>query len=245
LPAENIGEPHLRIEGLTAGYGAGPIVRDVSMEVAKGTLATVIGPNGSGKSTLLKAVVGVLRPESGQVLVAGKDLANRRADAVAREGVGYVPQVRPIFPRLTVRENLEIGGYTLVRSEVEPRIEAVLEVFPALAGIVGRRAGNLSGGEAKMLGIGRVLMTEPSVVILDEPTADLAPRMAQQVLQEYVTRLVGLGTAVLMVEQRAADALAIADWAYVMRGGEVAVSQQAAELRERADIGQMLLGVVG
>lgn len=240
-----VGAGHLRIEGLTAGYGAGPIVNDVGMAVPRGKIVTVIGPNGSGKSTLLKAVVGVLQPSSGKVVVDGTDLANRRADAIARAGVGYVPQVRPVFPRLTVRENLEIGGYTLPQRQVGTRIEAVFEVFPALAGIADRRAGNLSGGEGKMLGIGRVLMTEPSVVILDEPTADLAPRMAQQVLREYVTRLAALGAAVLMVEQRAAEALAIADWAYVMRAGSVAVSQAAAEMRERDDIGQMLLGVSG
>lgn len=243
MPAERGVDAHLRIEGLTAGYGSGPIVRDIAIEVEKGSIVTVIGPNGCGKSTMLKAAVGVLQPESGKVIVAGKDLANRSTHAIARDGVGYVPQVRPIFPRLTVRENLEIGGYTLPRRAVGTRIEAVFEVFPALAPIAGRRAGNLSGGEAKMLGIGRVLMTEPSVVILDEPTADLAPRLATQVLSEYVTRLAELGAAVLMVEQRAADALAIADWAYVMRGGEVAISQSAAEMRERADIGQMLLGV--
>ena len=244
MPAERGAQAELRIEGLTAGYGAGPIVRDVAIAVERGTIVTIIGPNGSGKSTLLKAVVGVLRPSSGKVIVAGEDLAGRRSDAIARHGIGYVPQVRPIFPRLTVRENLEIGGYTLPRRLVQQRIAAVLDVFPPLASILGRRAGNLSGGEGKMLGIGRVLMTEPSVVILDEPTADLAPRMAQQVLQDYVTRLAQLGAAVLMVEQRASDALAIADWAYVMRGGEVAISESAAAMREREDIGHLLLGVI-
>jgi ABC-type branched-subunit amino acid transport system ATPase component len=236
--------PHLRVEGITAGYGAGPIINDVSLAVHRGKIVTVIGPNGSGKSTMLKAILGIVNCSAGRVLIDDRDITNIRTDVIARSGIGYVPQVRPIFSRLTVRENLEIGGYTLPRDEVEERIGEVLEVFPALSKIMRRRAGNLSGGEGKMLGIGRVLMVRPSLVVLDEPTADLAPRLAKELLQDHVSRLASLGAAVLMVEQRAADALAIASWAYVMRAGSVAVSQAAPELRERDDIGQMLLGVV-
>jgi ABC-type branched-subunit amino acid transport system ATPase component len=232
----------LRVEQLTAGYGSGPVIRDVSLTVGRGEIVAVIGPNGSGKSTLLKAITGAIHVSSGKVSVDGRDITHLRTDVIARSGVGYVAQMRHVFPRLTVRENLEMGGYTLRRDEVGARIAEILEIFPALSKLGGRRAGNLSGGEAKMLAIGRVLMTRPGVVILDEPTADLAPIVARHVLQEHVTRLADHGAAVLLVEQRAKEALAIAHWACVMQSGTVQVSQAAADMRERDDIGQLFLG---
>ena len=233
---------HLRVEEVSAGYGGAPIIRDISLQVARGEIAGIIGPNGAGKSTLMKSITGVIHPSVGTVSIGDEDVTNASADVIARRGLGYVPQVRHIFPSLTVEENLEIGGYTLPPRQVRERIEAVLDVFPALADKRRRRAGDLSGGEAKMVAMGRVLMTSPTVVVLDEPTANLSPLMAAQLLQEQVPALAREGTAVLVVEQRALDMLEIADWAYVLRDGEIVLSQSAAEMRARDDIGQLYLG---
>ena len=233
---------HLILEGVSAGYGGLPVIRDVYLSVGRGVVVGIIGPNGAGKSTLLKAITGVIPTLAGRVTVGEHEITNLRTDVIARSGVGYVPQVRHVFPRLTVRENLEMGGYTLARTEIDGRIEEVLDVFPALRDITARLAANLSGGESRMLGMGRILMTRPSVVLLDEPTASLSPRLASQLLREQVVRLAERGVAVLVVEQRAVEVLSVSDWAYLMRAGEVLLSEPAKQMRERKDIGRLFLG---
>jgi ABC-type branched-subunit amino acid transport system ATPase component len=235
-------DAHLRVEGLTAGYGALPIIRDVGVCVRRAEVVTIIGPNGAGKSTLLKAITGALQPTAGVVTLAGKRLDKCRADEIARSGVGYVPQVRDVFDSLTVKENLEMGGYHLPRREVATRIGEVGSAFPQLAEMMGRSAGNLSGGERKMVAIGRVLMTAPSLVILDEPTAGLSPQLADRMLHDYVGRLARQDVAVLLVEQRAREALAISDYAYVMASGIVEIAASAAEILARPDLGDLFLG---
>lgn len=236
------GIPRLQVQGLTAGYGADPVIRDVSVSVHAGQIATVIGPNGAGKSTLLKAVMGFLRLASGSVLLDGASLNGQRAAQIARRGVGYVPQVRDIFDSLSVGENLEMGAYLVPKRHVAQRLDEVFELFPQLSALRRQRADNLSGGERKMLAMARVLMGRPRVLLLDEPTANLAPKMAHGLLHEHVTRLAAANVAVLLVEQRAADALSIADWAYVMVSGRVATDGAAADLHSRADIGKLFLG---
>jgi ABC-type branched-subunit amino acid transport system ATPase component len=233
---------HLRVRDLTAGYDGLPIVRDASLCVGRGEIVTVIGPNGAGKSTLLKAIMGLLVPMAGEITLEGATLSGRRADEIARAGVGYVPQVRDVFDSLTVTENLEMGGYLLPKREIAQRIDGVTSAFPQLATMLGRSASNLSGGERKMVAIGRVLMTRPSLVILDEPTAGLSPQLADQMLSDYVRRLAARGVAVLLVEQRAREALAISDHAYVMASGSVEISAPAAEILTRADLGDLFLG---
>ena len=166
----------LRATDISAGYGTGDIIRGVSVAVAPGAVVSVVGPNGSGKSTLLKALAGVVRPSAGRVLVGGRDVTGLPPEEIARAGVGYVPQTDDIFAPLTVRENLEMGGYLLARREVSGRMEHVVGVFPRLGQMLARRAGRLSGGERKMLAMGRVLMIRPAVFLLDEPTANLAPQ---------------------------------------------------------------------
>ena len=166
----------LRAEDVRAGYGAGDIIHGISVSVAAGAVASVVGPNGSGKSTLLKALAGVVRPSSGRVLAGDRDITGLAPEEVARAGVGYVPQVDDVFAPLTVRENLEMGGYLLPGREVSARVEHVVGVFPRLGQMLTRRAGRLSGGERKMLAMGRVLMVRPAVFLLDEPTASLPPR---------------------------------------------------------------------
>lgn len=234
--------PYLAASGLTAGYGPTPTIVGVSASVARGEVACVIGPNGAGKSTFLKALVGILRITAGSVTIGGSDVTNLRTDELARRGIGYVPQVHDVFDPLTVRENLEMGGYLLPAAEVGLRLTAVIEVFPALGEMLGRRALKLSGGERKMLAIGRVLMLAPAVLVLDEPTANLAPKLATILLRDHVRRLADAGSAVLLVEQRASAALEISDHAYVMVAGAVALEDRASTLLGRRDVGELFLG---
>jgi ABC-type branched-subunit amino acid transport system ATPase component len=232
----------LQTEDLTAGYDGSPVVHGVSIEVRPGEVVSIVGPNGSGKSTLLKSVVGLVEIMSGRVLVGGRDITGWPSENVARIGVGYVPQIDDVFAPLTVRENLEMGGYLLKSREVPDRIERVLDVFPQLRRMVGRRAGKLSGGERKMLAMGRVLMLEPAVFLLDEPTANLAPRIAGALLDEHVRQLAELGAAVLIVEQRAKAVLAISDHTYVLGGGELRMEGTPAELSQSPDFISSFLG---
>ena len=182
----------LRAEGITAGYGGVPVIRDVSISVGPGEIVAVIGPNGAGKSTLLKSLVGILRASTGKILLGADDVTGHTPDDLARRGVGYVPQVQDIFEPLSVKENLEMGGYLLKDSALPTRIKEVCEVFPALTPMMKRRSDKLSGGERKMLAIARVLMLDPRVLILDEPTANLAPALADTLLKERVRRLADL-----------------------------------------------------
>jgi branched-chain amino acid transport system ATP-binding protein len=235
-------EPVLEVADLVAGYGGAPIVHGVDVSVGAGEVATIVGPNGAGKSTLLKAITGQVEVLGGSVRLHGEDVTSRRGDRLARAGIGFVPQVNDVFGSLTVLENLEMGGYLLGRRDVPARVEQVLTTFPALAEMRGRRAGKLSGGERKMLAIARVLMLRPSVIILDEPTANLAPILARSVLADQVRSLAHAGSAVMLVEQRASEALAVGDWSYLMVAGQVSVSGPACALLERDDIGELFLG---
>jgi ABC-type branched-subunit amino acid transport system ATPase component len=227
---------------VTAGYGGDPVIRDVSLHVEAGQVVSLVGANGSGKSTLLKSLVGVVRVSAGTVTFGEADLTNQPPEEVARAGVGYVPQVDDVFAPLTVRENLEMGGYLLRPRQVRARVEAVVAVFPRLGSMLGRPAGKLSGGERKMLAMGRVLMISPSVFLLDEPTANLAPAIARSLLQDQVRRLATGGAAVLVVEQRARAVLAISDHTYVLAGGEVRMSGSPAELAESPAFVESFLG---
>jgi ABC-type branched-subunit amino acid transport system ATPase component len=234
---------HLQLEGVTAGYGQAPVIMGVDLTVALGEIVAVVGPNGAGKSTLLKTILGILKPGEGRITLAGKQIVGLATNQVCRLGVGYVPQVKDVFEPLTVRENLEIGGYGLARRDVAGRVDEVLGLYPALAVMRSRPAGYLSGGERKQLAMARVLMLRPSLLILDEPTAGLAPQLAHELLTEHVTRLAGSGVAILLVEQHAHEALAISDWAYVMSAGRVQLSEAAGDLGRRDDLGDIFLGM--
>ena len=232
----------LRAEGITAGYNGSPIVHDISIDVAPGEVVSIVGPNGSGKSTLLKSLVGIVEIYSGAVSVGGRDVTHWPPENVARAGVGYVPQVDDVFAPLTVRENLEMGGYLLRSAEVGPRLEHVLKLFPQLARMLRRKAGKLSGGERKMLAMGRALMLEPAVIVLDEPTANLAPLTAQVVLSEHVRRLADTGASVLIVEQRARAVLEISDRTYVLGGGRTRMEGTPTELSSSPEFVDSFLG---
>jgi len=228
--------------GLSAGYDGRPIVQDVNIEATPGKVVSIVGPNGSGKSTLLKSLVGVVPVLGGTVTVGGKDITNMAPEKVAALGVGYVPQIDDVFPPLTVKENLEIGGYLLARRDVASRIEAVLEFFPRLKVMMTRKAGKLSGGERKMLAMGRVLMLSPSVLVLDEPTANLAPMVATQLLEEYIRGFADHGSTVLLVEQRAKAALRISDWTCVLGGGRVVLAGAPKDLEQDPVFVESFLG---
>ena len=228
--------------GLAAGYEGRAIVSDVAVEARPGQVVSVVGPNGSGKSTLLKSLVGVVRVLEGHVRIGEHEITNLAPEEVAKLGVGYVPQIDDVFPPLSVKENLEIGGYLLTRGEIAARVEAVLAFFPRLTTMMTRKAGKLSGGERKMLAMGRVLMLAPSVLILDEPTANLAPLVATQLLEEYVRGFANAGATVLLVEQRAKAALRISDWTYVLGGGRVVLEGAPRELEQNPVFIESFLG---
>jgi ABC-type branched-subunit amino acid transport system ATPase component len=234
--------PSLRADTVTAGYGGDPVIRGISLRATPGEVVSVVGPNGSGKSTLLKALVGELHVSGGRVLLGDAEITNAQPEDVARAGVGYVPQVDDVFAPLTVRENLEMGGYLLNRRAIPARIDHVLATFPRLATMLGRTAGKLSGGENKMLAMGRVLMLQPAVFLLDEPTASLAPAVARTLLEEHVRKLASSGAAVLVVEQRARAVLAISDRTYVLAGGQLRMEGTPAELTARPDFVDAFLG---
>jgi ABC-type branched-subunit amino acid transport system ATPase component len=236
------GTGYLTVRGLTAGYDAAPIINDISLTVAEGEIVTVIGPNGSGKSTLLKCLTGRLRPLAGQVHLDGHDVTAASGNALTKGGLGYVPQHNDIFPTLTVRENLEMGGYLLSKAQVGDRIDYVLQAFPALRPLLPRSGKLLSGGERKLLGIGRSLISSPKLLILDEPTAGLSPSLARGILDDHVTSLARAGVTILLVEQRAHQAMQIADWCYVLVAGRVELNDAPATLLARPDFGALFLG---
>lgn len=234
---------HLALDGVSAGYGSSLVVKNVSVGVGRGEVTLLVGPNGSGKSTLLKAVLGQVAVRSGQVVLAGEDVTNARTELLAGKGVAYVPQENDVFPPLTVRENLRVGGYHLSKARTEERISWLFDQFPNLAAREHAPAAQLSGGERKMLGVARALMTEPSVLILDEPTAQLSPAVTAQILSTYARAMADGGQAVFVVEQKAMQALAVADWTYVLVGGQVVASGAPSEFSKER-LTELFLGKV-
>ncbi len=232
----------LATEALVAGYGDYPVVDGVSLSVPHGQVVAVAGPNGAGKSTLLKAMLGLCRVISGEVFFDGQKVTGMPLERLARLGLGYVPQLDDVFDSLKVVENLEMGGYLCNRSERERRIETVLQVFPVLRNKLHRYAETLSGGERKMTAIARVLMLDPKVLVLDEPTASLSPEMSRVVLEEQVKPLSKLGKSVLLVEQKAVAALEVADWACLLVRGKVEVSAPAQEVLADPNMREIFLG---
>jgi branched-chain amino acid transport system ATP-binding protein len=231
----------LQVEGLFAGYVRGlPIVQGVSIEVAAGEVVTIIGPNGAGKSTLLKAIVGLVPVEGGRIVLAGRDITALPAHRVIAAGVGYVPQTANVFTTLTIHENLVAGGH-LLGGEMAARLQRAYAMFPVLAEKRRERARTLSGGQRQMLALARALMTEPSLVVLDEPTAGLAPMLVAEVFARS-RALAEAGVAVLMVEQNAKGALRQSDRGYVLAEGRNRIDGRAAELLDNPQVAAAFLG---
>ena len=208
----------LAVEGLTAGYGGPPVVENVSVKAHRGAITAIVGPNGAGKSTLLKAIAGLIRPTAGRVLVQGTDVTGQPAERLVRKGLAYIPQVANVFPALTIRENLEMGGFSR-KAGVRERIDQLFQLFPDLKGSAHRQANTLSGGQRTMLALARGLMVDPAVLILDEPSAGLAPRF-QASIWERIEEIRATNVAVLVIEQNTRETLRHAQWAYVLVLGQ-------------------------
>lgn len=235
------GPPRLRVEGLIAGYGAAPVVQGMSLEAAPGTLVAILGPNGSGKSTFIKSVMGITKPTAGTVKLGDKFLQGRRCDQIVRAGIGYVPQVSDVFVNLTVSENLDLGGY-LHRDVRDDRKQYVLKLFPRLAERYKQRAGTLSGGERRLLAVGRALMGFPSAILLDEPSAGLAPAVVKTLLT-HLELLRDEDITLVVVEQNVRSILSIADRAYVMVQGRSVLEAPASEIAsDLSQLGRIFMG---
>jgi len=231
--------PALTAEKITAGYGRVPVIRDVSVSVEKGSITAIVGPNGAGKSTFAKALAGVLRATTGHAWIGDVDLTRLPGHLIPRNGLSYVPQNDNVFPTLTVRENLEIGGYA-ARRKSDARIAEVFEIFPDLKVAHAKKGGQLSGGQQNLLAMARALMAEPLVIVLDEPTAGLSPAYTDIVWQQ-IERITKSGTAALVVEQNVDRALTHAKFVYIFVAGANHLNGPAAEVA-KLDLGSIFLG---
>jgi len=231
----------LACEGLHVGYGRVDVLHGVSLAVHADELVALIGPNGAGKTTTLKTIVGLLRPTRGGVTFDGASLLGRDPAAIVARGIALVPQGRMIFQTLTVRENLRLGAYRAESGEVGHRMEAVLTAFPVLAERLGHLGGTLSGGQQQMLAIARALMSNPALLILDEPSTGLAPTIVESIFQTLAD-LHLRGTMILLVEQNAHIALELASRAYVLEQGSIVAEGPAAALRQDARVMAAYLG---
>ena len=231
----------LEARDVVAGYVRGlPVVHGASVTVARGEIVSLIGPNGAGKSTLLKAIAGLVNREAGSFELQGKQLTPLKPHEIVRAGVGYVPQTGNVFTTLTIHENLKVGGH-LLRGQMTERLERAYALFPALAEKRGDRARTLSGGQRQMLAIARALMTDPQLLMLDEPTAGLAPKVVEEVFSQ-LRRLASSGVAVLMVEQNARAALRNSDRGYVLTEGRNYIDGSAVALLSDPGVSEAFLG---
>jgi ABC-type branched-subunit amino acid transport system ATPase component len=234
----------LRADDLIAGYLPGVnILNGSDLYCQDGELVGIIGPNGAGKSTLLKALFGLVRISSGTVTLKGQDITNARADVLVSKGIGFVPQTNNVFPSLTIQENLEMGVYQRPKS-FKKRFEFVGDLFPALVDRRAQRAGSLSGGERQMVAMGRALMMEPSVLLLDEPSAGLSPVLQDEVFVQ-TRRINRAGVSVVMVEQNASRCLQISDRAYVLDQGRNAYTGTGRDLATDPKVIELYLGTLG
>jgi neutral amino acid transport system ATP-binding protein len=235
-------QPLLTVKDVFAGYVEGvDILQGINLSVQAGELITVIGANGAGKSTLAKTIFGLVPIRSGEVMFQQQTITGVQPDQVVRLGMGYVPQIANVFPSLSIAENLDMGAY-LAKGEIKSLKQKVYDVFPALAKRQKQRAGTLSGGERQMLAMGRALMLDPQLLILDEPSAALSPILVQDIF-DLIQRINQAGTAIILVEQNARKALAIADRGYVLDSGRDRFEGKGQDLLNDPKIGELYLGV--
>jgi len=234
------GLPHLQVEGLAAGYGAFLVLRDLSLEALPG-LTVILGPNGAGKTTLLKAIAGLI-PRTGRVRLDGAEIdPGAKTSELVRRGIALVAEGRQLFPQMTVTENLELGGWLLPAAERARGLDRAFADFPRLAERRRQLAGTMSGGEQQMVAMARAMMSGPRLLMLDEPSLGLAPKMVDEMLR-IVRRIADAGTTVLMVEQNVRKALATADRGYLLERGRVVAAGAAAELAGSSRVRQAYLG---
>ncbi|HKA78596.1 MAG TPA: ABC transporter ATP-binding protein [Xanthobacteraceae bacterium] len=232
----------LAVRGLHAGYGATEILRGVDLAVGAGEIVAVLGSNGAGKSTLNRTISGVLRPWRGSVRFADAAIEREKPSAIVARGLIHVPEGRRIFPNMSVRENLDLGAYRRARSRREHNRSRVFAIFPRLAERQSQRAGTLSGGEQQMLAIGRALMAEPKLLILDEPSLGLSPLLVEE-LFALIKRINSEGIALLLVEQNVVQSLDVAQRAYILENGAFVLQGNAADIRNNPDLKRAYLGL--
>jgi branched-chain amino acid transport system ATP-binding protein len=233
----------LDIHDLHVAYGEIPALKGVSLGVATGEIVALLGNNGAGKTTTLRTVSGLLAPSGGEILLDGQSLRGLPPHLIVRRGIAHVPEGRRIFNRLTVRENLEMGAYTRADAAIGTDLDQVFSLFPRLGERRAQVAGTLSGGEQQMLAIGRALMGHPRLLLLDEPSMGLAPVLVEQIF-DTVRSINRLGTTILLVEQNAALALEVAQRAYVLETGSIALAGAAADLVRNEDVRRAYLGEI-
>lgn len=233
----------LTIHDLVAGYNPEvDILQGVSCQVERGQLVVIIGANGAGKSTLARTIFGLVPVRAGEIMFKGKNITGFPPEKIVRQGISYVPQVANVFPSLTVAENLEMGGFLDDSKKLRSQIEKVLTIFPALTKKLAQRAGTLSGGERQMLAMGKALMIEPELLILDEPSAALSPILVQEVFQ-LIKNINQNGITIILVEQNARKALGIADLGYVMDSGKIEFQGTGQDLLTDPRVAELYLGV--
>jgi len=237
----NGGQPMLEVDDIHTFYGQIHALRGVKISVGQGEIVTLIGANGAGKTTTLKTISGMLHARQGAVRFEGEDITAAPAHELVEKGIGHAPEGRRIFPRLTVLENLQMGAFSRPKANIQPDVDRVFALFPRLQERTSQLGGTLSGGEQQMLAIGRALMAQPRLLLLDEPSLGLAPILVAQVFQT-IREINGQGTTVLLVEQNALQALSIADRGYVLQTGEVVLTGSGESLKQNETVRKAYLG---
>ena len=231
----------LEAENITAGYTAGVnILNSVGMQLKSGQIVSVIGPNGAGKSTLLKTIFGILKPANGKIRLRGEDITGLKPDKVAKKGISYVPQVNNVFPSLTIQENLEMGAF-IRNDDYSQRLNEIYQLFPILGERKKQKAGQLSGGQRQMVAMGRALMVDPQVLLLDEPSAGLAPNLVEMIFEKIID-INKTGVSMIIVEQNAREALKMADHGYVLAMGRNVLDDSGEALLNNEEVGRLYLG---
>ena len=233
--------PMLEVNNLVVSYGAIRALKGISFDVKEGEIISLIGANGAGKTTTLHSISNLIKKQSGSVIFKGEDITNTNPDKIVKAGLIHVPEGRRVFANLSVKENLEMGAYTEKASTIPQNLELVYEQFPRLKERYKQVAGTLSGGEQQMLAMGRALMSQPKLLMLDEPSMGLAPILVEQIF-EIIQNLHKAGTTILLVEQNAQMALSIADRAYVLETGKISLSGPASELLHNDSVRKAYLG---
>ena len=230
----------LKIGNITVGYTEVDILHQVNLQVRVGEIVSIVGPNGAGKSTLLKTIFGLLRPRQGTVLLNNQNITGLKPETIVRRGISYVPQVNNVFPSMTIQENLEMGAF-IRTDDYTQRIEQVYELFPILRERKKDKVGQLSGGQRQMVAMGRALMLDPQVLLLDEPSAGLAPLLVSHIF-EQIEVINATGVAIVIVEQNARQALKMANYGYVLAMGRNVLDDKGKSLLENEEIGRLYLG---
>ena len=230
-----------KVSGVHSGYDGTIIIEDININVQRDEIVTIIGPNGSGKSTLLKSIFGIVKPQQGKIEFLNEQITGMKPFRIFDKGISYVPQIENIFSNLTISENLDIGFYTSKINDTKNELDKIYSIFPQLKNKKSIKSGNLSGGERQMLAISRALIGDPKLLLLDEPTASLAPNLVSEIMQKLI-QIKDSGTSILLVEQNAKKSLDISERCYVLVMGKNFFEGKASEVIQNKELGRMFLG---